>query len=268
MAWGILRILFFYFQKILQGQFLFFNYIFVNCLAYRELFTRVCDFLVSDLYIYTDMSTFIILFLFAYVAQALTSSCPCKDASLCDLITGPPVQPTGEIYGFIGNDDNNTDQLNWTHVTTVAWANPAYMCAAHAHGARAVIRPPSIDLSLLLDASNRTAWVNSALYAVEQGFYDGIVFDYESPQAPGSAEGQAYALLINETSRVFHEKNPSYQISVCVAWSPDNIDGRAYPYLAMAEASDLVYVMDYDTRSQIFDACIASANAPFPGSPP
>jgi len=28
---------------------------------------------------------------------------------------------------------------------------------------------------------------------------------------------------------------------------------------------DLVYIMDYDTRSQIFDQCIASANAPFFG---
>lgn len=35
--------------------------------------------------------------------------------------------------------------------------------------------------------------------------------------------------------------------------------------MELAKASDLLYVMDYDTRSQIFDACIAGANAPFSG---
>ena len=34
---------------------------------------------------------------------------------------------------------------------------------------------------------------------------------------------------------------------------------------ALADASDLLYVMDYDTRSQVFDACLASANAPYFG---
>ena len=34
---------------------------------------------------------------------------------------------------------------------------------------------------------------------------------------------------------------------------------------AFAAAADLLYVMDYDTRSQIFAQCIAGPNAPFPG---
>jgi len=34
---------------------------------------------------------------------------------------------------------------------------------------------------------------------------------------------------------------------------------------ALAAASDLLYVMDYDTRSQVYDACLASANAPIAG---
>lgn len=55
------------------------------------------------------------------------------------------------------------------------------------------------------------------------------------------------------------------QVSTCVPWSPHNIDGRAYPFVKIAEASDVLYVMDYDTRSQIFDACIAGANAPLAG---
>ncbi|ETO05658.1 hypothetical protein RFI_31736 [Reticulomyxa filosa] len=53
------------------------------------------------------------------------------------------------------------------------------------------------------------------------------------------------------------------QISVCVAWSPYNIDGREYDYVSLGQASDLLYVMDYDTRSQVLDTCIAGANSPY-----
>lgn len=60
--------------------------------------------------------------------------------------------------------------------------------------------------------------------------------------------------------------SPSYQVSACVAWSPDGIDGRNYDIVALAAASDVLYVMDYDTRSQVFDACLAGANAPLPGT--
>ena len=95
-----------------------------------------------------------------------------------------------------------------------------------------------------------------ALWVPVLGFYDGIVFDYESPQASGSAEAATYAALIGETRTTFHSVNPSYQISTCVAWSPDGIDGRDYPYVDLAKGSDLLYVMDYDTRSQIFDQCM------------
>ena len=56
--------------------------------------------------------------------------------------------------------------------------------------------------------------------------------------------------------------SPSYQVSTCVAWSPDAIDGRAYDVVAFAKASDLLYVMDYDTRSQVYDACIAAERPP------
>ena len=41
------------------------------------------------------------------------------------------------------------------------------------------------------------------------------------------------------------------QVSVCAAWSPDDIDGRAYDYTGLADASDFLYIMFYDTRSQV-----------------
>ena len=52
------------------------------------------------------------------------------------------------------------------------------------------------------------------------------------------------------------------QITFDVAWSAECIDMRCYDYAALAEAVDFVFVMQYDTRSQIFGECIAWANAP------
>ena len=42
------------------------------------------------------------------------------------------------------------------------------------------------------------------------------------------------------------------------------IDGRCYDYQGLAIASDFLFVMAYDLRSQIYDLqdCIASANSP------
>ena len=71
-----------------------------------------------------------------------------------------------------------------------------------------------------------------------------------------------YTEIVRRTTDRLHEKSPGSQTSVCVAWSPDDIDGRAYDVVGLANASDLLYVMSYDTRSQIFDRCIASANSP------
>ena len=56
-------------------------------------------------------------------------------------------------------------------------------------------------------------------------------------------------------------------MSVDVAWSAPCKDKRCYDYTGLADASDFLFVMGYDVRSQIFDIddCIASANAPILG---
>lgn len=197
---------------------------------------------------------------------AAARKCPCDNEALCNTIAGPPVRRQ-EIFGFADASGSDGSEMNWTHITTVAWVHDdRLMCTAHAHGARAILAAPPFDLDRdMLFPEKRTAWIQDALQQVLDNFLDGIVFDYESPQKSGSLPGQAYAKLIAETRDTFHAFNPSLQISTCVPWSPDNIDGRAFPWVQIAQASDLLYVMDYDTRSQIFDACIASANAPFPG---
>jgi Di-N-acetylchitobiase len=216
---------------------------------------------------------FIPLFLSLISSEAVESGwvCPCDDDQWCEPISGPPVRVTGEIYGFYGSWVHTDglppgQDMNWTHVTTVAWVdNDAVMCLAHQHGARAIIGAPTINLDELVNKTVRSDWIQAALHAVQSQFRDGIVFDYEDPLPEGSIQGQTYAALISETRDAFHVANPSLQITTCVPWSPDGIDGREYPFRNIADASDLIYVMDYDTRSQIFDACIAGANAPIPG---
>lgn len=210
-----------------------------------------------------------ILFLFV---PSTYSSCPCVDVRLCDTIKGPPIQPAGEIFGFYGSWVNANplplgEDINWTHVTTVAWADrDEIMCLAHQHGARAVIGAPTIEnMTVLADPLLRRSWIQDVLDLVMRTHRDGIVFDFEDPLPIHSLEGNIYANLISETRIVFHQVEPSLQITTCVPWSPHNIDGRAYPFRKLAKASDALYVMDYDTRSQIFDACIAGANAPLAG---
>ncbi len=41
------------------------------------------------------------------------------------------------------------------------------------------------------------------------------------------------------------------QVSVDVAWSPRGIDGRWFDWEGLATAADLLFVMGYDTQSQV-----------------
>ena len=92
-------------------------------------------------------------------------------------------------------------------------------------------------------------------------WYDGVVFDWEDPCAAGAPTQRWYAVLIGETKAALKALSPSYQVSTCVAWSPDDIDGRAYDAVALGAASDLLYIMDYDTRSQVRPVLCKLANS-------
>ena len=200
----------------------------------------------------------------AYLAQRRDASappCPCADASLCAPIGGAPAAER-EFYGFGGD---GFESFDWDYVTTVAWgASGNLTCAAHAAGARVVMAAP--ETLLTPNASARDEWARAALADVTDGLYDGIVFDYEDPLPARGEQAAWYAQLINATKLVFAAANPSLQVSACVAWSPDDIDGRGYEVATMCAAADLCYVMDYDTRSQVTTQCIASANAPLAGA--
>ena len=183
--------------------------------------------------------------------------CPCRETKFCE-----PITRTNdvEIFGFAGAT-SNASSWDWEAITTVAWNANELMCLAHEHGARAIAAAPS-GMPLTSNETVRTEWVQRTVSAVKSSFLDGITFDYESPMAWNSSEREYYVAIVRETTLAMHAALPGSQVSVCVAWSPDDIDGRAYDVAALAGASDLLYVMSYDTRSQIFDRCIASANSP------
>jgi len=198
-------------------------------------------------------------------SRAVSAECPCVEPQWCNPISSSvsPIRESGEVFGFA--TDSTGEFYNWTHISTVAWSSSdELMCRAHQHGARVILAAPSFDLKQLIhNITYVTEWVNSTLNMVKARHHDGIVFDYEGALPPHSSEGKAYATLVRATRDAFHQNKPPFQVTTCVPWSPDGIDGRFYPYLEFAKASDLLYVMDYDTRSQVKEGpCIAGPNAP------
>ena len=191
-------------------------------------------------------------------------ACPCDDASLCNPVT---VQHKKEVFGFApGKDASEWDGLDYTQVTTIAWVTDIELvCTAHKHDARIIAGAPSMNLTELgINATARAEYVSSTVEMVKALFIDGVTFDFESPLAPGAPEANYYVQIIEETTEALHREVPGSQTSTCVAWSPNNIDGRFYNITGFASASDLLYVMMYDTRSQIFEQCIAAPNAALP----
>ena len=199
------------------------------------------------------------------------SACPCSKPQFCKPVSGPRINPNGELYGFYSSDKYpnyfNPHDLNFTYITTIAWADNVsdVTCVAHEHNVRVIQASPRINLIEL--SHNDTAlyeWAYDALLLVISQFRDGIVFDYEEPLEVNSIEAATYVKLINITSNLLHQYNTNYQVTTCIPWSPDNIDRRGYDYKALYDVSDLVYIMVYDIQSQIYSsACIANANSPF-----
>merc|ERR1711871_1162671 len=114
--------------------------------------------------------------------------------------------------------------------------------------------------------AQRKQWIDSKVALAQENFLDGINFDFEGPvRGPGARDplNANYVTLIAETTKAFHERvGAGTVVSVDVAWSPFDIDGRAYSYQDIASAADLLFIMAYDTRSQIYHQSIAAANTP------
>eukprot|EP01060_Flectonema_neradi_P014557 TRINITY_DN2119_c0_g1_i1.p1 TRINITY_DN2119_c0_g1~~TRINITY_DN2119_c0_g1_i1.p1 ORF type:complete len:386 (+),score=84.16 TRINITY_DN2119_c0_g1_i1:77-1234(+) len=191
--------------------------------------------------------------------------CPCEDKSLCNAVTKIHEK---EVFGFVSERKNtsNWKYLDMKQVTTVAWYHdPDMLCTSHANDIRLVAGAPNVNLTLL--GNNETAmneYVSNVVVMVKGLFLDGVTFDHEDPMPPGSPQAATYVKVVDLTTKALHKEVPGSQVSVCVAWSPFGIDGRWYDNKGLADASDLLYMMVYDTRSQVFEQCIAAPNAALP----
>lgn len=204
----------------------------------------------------------VILFLSAVSLCYSADVCPCETQELCQQIRD---ERDFEVFVFdVGG--SAWKSYNWSLVTTVAAFgkyDPELMCYAHKQGARLVLKG-DVHLTFMVDPNNRTAWITDKVNLAKEQFLDGINLDLEQAVSVGSPEYAALTALVRETTETFHREIPGSQVSFDVAWSPDCIDGRCYDYVAIAESSDLLFVMSYDEQSQIMGDCIAMPNSPFP----
>lgn len=66
-----------------------------------------------------------------------------------------------------------------------------------------------------------------------------------------SKEAADYTALVQLAASELRAAVPGATISVDVPWSPYDIDGRSYDWAGLAAAADLLFVMVYDTQSQV-----------------
>ncbi|XP_061423741.1 di-N-acetylchitobiase isoform X1 [Lethenteron reissneri] len=203
----------------------------------------------------------LLLLLRAAGGEERGAACPCPVQTLC---LPPSLTPAYEVYVFhVGGKDWML--YDWTKVTTVAifsGFDAELMCYAHSKGARVVLKG-DVDVQSVVEPAARARWVQQQVVLAQSHFMDGINLDIEAAVGNSSAARAALTALARETTAAFHSQIPGSQVTFDVAWSPDCIDGRCYDYPAIAEAVDFLFVMSYDMQSQIWEDCIAMANAPY-----
>jgi hypothetical protein len=90
------------------------------------------------------------------------------------------------------------------------------------------------------------------------------------PRCPQSTSKAAadYTALVRLAADEFHAALPGSTVSVDVPWSPYDIDGRNYDWAGLAAAADLLFVMVYDTQSQVRLATAVQARRTRAGAGP
>ncbi|XP_069119393.1 di-N-acetylchitobiase-like [Argopecten irradians] len=192
------------------------------------------------------------------------ADCPCSNPSLCT-----PIKDTKrkEVFVFsLSKDIQTWKKYNWTKISTVVmvgYYSDEMMCLAHSNGAR-VVYIAGVPTEYLTNATLQEEWVVKNLAVVTQKHLDGLNFDYESAiPADRTDMRDGYTALVRRTYKMFKQYNPSYQITVDVAWSPACIDQRCYDFKTLSTVTDFLFVMSYDEQSQIRGPCVALANSGF-----
>ena len=218
------------------------------------------------------MMSLYLLFIIALIANGSIAArpCPCSDASLCKNVQ---TNYSKELYGFIGGGNsqrNDSTQYNWTYVTALAnkdeYTNGTgmdqVMCTAHSHNVRMIYQNKA-SLPFTDNITIQMEWIQHLFDTVTELFYDGVTFDYEGSMLWTDPQSKQYTTLVNLTTQYFHKHLPGSTISVCVPFEAYLQWGREYDYYGLAQASDYLYIMGYDTNGQIWDGqCIARAVSP------
>jgi Di-N-acetylchitobiase len=183
----------------------------------------------------------------------------------------PPPKP--EVYGFSPSTDPSRDPLtryDWSVLTTLAWRDdPEAVAQAHASGTRVEYDGRRGAAELIFNASTTAAdalrWVARVVGEVVAKDLDGVNFDLENPIKRGAAEGKAYTALVAATRAAAKAATLGRaRVTVDVPYLPHDNDGRDYDFLALAAASDALFVMAYDTQALMWGRCVAAANSPLP----
>lgn len=202
------------------------------------------------------------------VVLVAAAACPCADARLCAPIA-VPLASRKELFVFADFFSPVWPQYNFTKLTTLAVFNrkfgdpPApFLCRAHAHDVR-VVHLVNFDPSILLNVTARAAWVRDVVSDCSAVFCDGLNIDFEASVDRGSAQSAALTRMVDETCTALHRANAHASCTFDVAWNAGGVDGRFFDYAGIANSTDFVFIMSYDTRSQLTLAeCVAGANSP------
>ncbi|KAG6592743.1 putative Di-N-acetylchitobiase [Phytophthora cinnamomi] len=206
--------------------------------------------------------------------RARLRSCPCRErpdsdeqlssfASLCLPVDFAGKKPRKEVFAFSVATDERWKHYDWDQLTTVAWnEDKDLLCHAHRKGVKIVVKHNFDDVDQLCNTSARQTWVQATYTKIVENYADGVNIDTEKPMHGATA--QCLASLVHELRHELerHALTKNAQITFDVPWAPRGVDGRYYPWRELADAADFLFVMSYDMRSQVYDACVAGANAP------
>ncbi|OQR96912.1 Di-N-acetylchitobiase [Thraustotheca clavata] len=189
-------------------------------------------------------------------------ACPCSDLRWC-----LPVENTSnefEVFAFSYRQSDNWKYYDFSTLTTIAWnLDKNLLCHAHENGVKIVTKHNFDDVEQLCNQTARKEWIQNVYKEIVVNYADGVNIDTESAIAQHE-QRQCLTLLVQELRQELqtHKFTKNAQITFDVAWSPNGVDQRYYDYKGLAQASDYVFVMAYDMRSQLYDHCLAGANSP------
>mmetsp|Transcript_10791 Transcript_10791/g.25756 ORF Transcript_10791/g.25756 Transcript_10791/m.25756 type:complete len:413 (+) Transcript_10791:124-1362(+) len=199
------------------------------------------------------------------------NDCPCENPEWCKPIS-IPLYTRKEVYAFTLQEDS-WQYFDWDVITTVAhsfetsssfWKSN--VCLAHSHNARVVfttVMPEALlQANTTFDLQNE--WVQNQADHVEALGGDGINVDYENEINADEKTKRQQLTFVTQLLQIELKKRNSFSSLVWdLGWKP-NVDERYYDYKRISDICDYVFVMIYDTQSQIESGppCLAGPNSP------